>query len=263
MDILDKVAGSSWAGWINALIILLAGLLILKIVIVLIRKILAKSTIDGALHTLVINSVKVAALIVIIVSVLSELGVNTSTFIAVIGAAGAAIALALKDSLANVAGGIIILVTKPFGKGDYVMTNDIEGSVEEIDILNTTLKTVDNKVVSIPNSSISNSALINFTRTEARRVDLRIGVSYDAEIDKVKTVLAGVADSCSFVMKDRGYRIGVAEHGESAVIFDFQVWTKPENYWDVRYYLGEKSKEALDEAGIEIPYTHIDVIVKK
>lgn len=154
-------------------------------------------------------------------------------------------------------------MTKPFGKGDYVMTNDIEGSVEEIDILNTTLKTVDNKVVSIPNSSISNSALINFTRTEARRVDLRIGVSYDAEIDKVKTVLAGVADSCSFVMKDRGYRIGVAEHGESAVIFDFQVWTKPENYWDVRYYLGEKSKEALDEAGIEIPYTHIDVIVKK
>ena len=240
MDILDKVAGSSWAGWLNALIILLAGLLILKIVIVLIKKILAKSTIDGALHTLVINSVKVAALIVIIVSV-----------------------LALKDSLANVAGGIIILVTKPFGKGDYVMTNDIEGSVEEIDILNTTLKTVDNKVVSIPNSSISNSALINFTRTEARRVDLRIGVSYDAEIDKVKTVLAGVADSCSMVLKDRGYRIGVAEHGDSAVIFDFQVWTKPENYWDVRYYLGEKVKENLDDAGIEIPYTHIDVIVKK
>ena len=92
---------------------------------------------------------------------------------------------------------------------------------------------------------------------------MRIGVSYDAEIDRVKAVLAEVADSCSFVMKDRGYRIGVAEHGDSAVIFDFQVWTKPENYWDVKYYLGEKSKEALDEAGIEIPYTHIDVIVKK
>ena len=263
MDIIGKVFESSWAVWINALIILLAGLIILKIVIVLIRKILAKSSIDGALHTLVINSVKIAALIVIIVSVLSELGVNTSTFIAVIGAAGAAIALALKDSLANVAGGIIILVTKPFGKGDYVMTNDIEGSVEEIDILNTTLKTVDNKVVSIPNSSISNNALINFTRTDARRVDLRIGVSYDADINKVKEVLKSAADSCDRVLRDRDYRIGVIEHGDSAVIFDFQVWTKPEDYWDVRYYLGEKTKSALDEAGIEIPYTHIDVIVKK
>ena len=263
MDIIGKVYESSWAVWINALIILLAGLLILKIVIVLIRKILARSSIDGALHTLVVNSVKIAALIVIIVSVLSELGVNTSTFIAVIGAAGAAIALALKDSLANVAGGIIILVTKPFGKGDYVMTNDIEGSVEEIDILNTTLKTVDNKVVSIPNSSISNNALINFTRTDARRVDLRIGVSYDADLSRVKEVLKSVADSCDRVLRDRGCRIGVIEHGDSAVIFDFQVWTKPEDYWDVRYYLGEKSKAALDEAGIEIPYTHIDVIVKK
>ncbi len=263
MNIVDKLLQSSWASCINALIILLAGLLLLKIVTVLIRKILSKSTVDGALHTLLINTVKVAALIIIIVSVLSELGVNTSTFIAVIGAAGAAVALALKDSLANVAGGIIILVTKPFGKGDYVMTGDVEGSVEKIDILNTTLKTDDNKVVSIPNSSISGNPLINFTRTDARRVDLRIGVSYDADIDKVKTVLAGTADSCSLVLKDRGYCIGVIEHGESAVIFDFQVWTKPKNYWDVKYYLGEKSKKALDEAGIEIPYTHIDVIVKK
>ena len=263
MNMVDKLLQSSWESCINALIILLAGLLILKIVTALIRKILSKSTVDGALHTLLINTIKVAALIIIIVSVLSELGVNTSTFVAVIGAAGAAVALALKDSLANVAGGIIILVTKPFGKGDYVMTGDIEGSVEKIDILNTTLKTVDNKVVSIPNSNISNNALINFTRTDARRVDLRIGISYDADIDKAKAVLAEVADSCSPVLKDREYCIGVIEHGESAVIFDFQVWTKPENYWDVRYYLGEKSKKALDEAGIEIPYTHIDVIVKK
>ncbi len=259
----DKLFQSSWANWLNAAIILLAGLLILKILVILIKKILSKSSVDGALHTLLINTIKIAALIVIIVSTLSEIGVNTSTFIAVIGAAGAAIALALKDSLANVAGGVIILVTKPFGKGDYVMTNDIEGYVEEIDILNTTLKTADNKTVLIPNSNISNSALINFTRTDARRVDLRIGVSYDADIDKVKTVLARVADDCELVLKDKEYRIGVIEHGESAVVFDFQVWIKPENYWEAKYYLGEKSKEALDEAGIEIPYTHIDVIVKK
>ncbi len=263
MNIADKLFQSSWANWINAVIILLAGLIILKILVVLIRKFLSKSSIDGALHTLLINTIKVAALIVIVVSVLSELGVNTSTFIAVIGAAGAAVALALKDSLANVAGGIIILVTKPFGKGDYVMTGDIEGSVDKIDILNTTLKTADNKTVSIPNSNISNSALINFTKTDARRVDLRIGVSYDADIDKVKAVLAQVADSCDLVLGDKGYCIGVAEHGESAVIFDFQVWTKPESYWNVKYYLSEKSKEALDNERIEIPYTHIDVIVKK
>ncbi len=259
----DKLFQSSWANWLNAAIILLAGLLILKILVILIKKLLSKSSVDGALHTLLINTIKIAALIVIIVSTLSEIGVNTSTFIAVIGAAGAAIALALKDSLANVAGGVIILVTKPFGKGDYVMTNDIEGYVEEIDILNTTLKTADNKTVLIPNSNISNSALINFTRTDARRVDLRIGVSYDADIDKVKTVLARVADDCELVLKDKEYRIGVIEHGESAVVFDFQVWIKPENYWEAKYYLGKKSKEALDEAGIEIPYTHIDVIVKK
>lgn len=263
MKTITDVFEGSWAVWINSLIILLAGLLILKILIMIIKKVLTKSSIDDALHTLIINSVKVAAVIVITVSVLSELGVNTSTFIAVVGAAGAAVALALKDSLANVAGGIIILVTKPFGRGDYVMIDNVEGAVEKIDILNTTLKTADNKVVLIPNSIISNNALINYTRTDARRVDLQVGVSYDADIDLVKSVISNAADSCSQILDDKGYTIGVAAYGESAVIFDVQVWTKPEHYWKVKYYLGEKIKNCLEEAEIEIPYTHIDVIVKK
>ena len=263
MEYLDTVFNSPLGKWISAAIILVAGIAVLKIIVHMIRKILVKSSVDEALHKFMISTVKISLWIVIAVAVLSALGVNTSTFIAVIGAAGAAIAIALKDSLSNVAGGIIILVTKPFGKGDYVSANGVEGTVDEIDIMNTVLKTVDNKLVLIPNGTITSNPLINYTRTDARRVDFKVGVSYKADLKKVKEVLTGIADECEDLVPDKEHLIGVGEYGDSAVIFDFAVWTRPETYWKVKYYLGQKIKEEFDRENIEIPYAHIEVIIDK
>lgn len=247
----------------RGILILIVGLILLKIISKVSKKALHKSNVDYALHRFIINGLRVIVWVFILVAVLSSIGIETSTFIAVLGAGGVAIALALKDSLSNVAGGIILIITKPFKRGDYIDIIEVSGKVEAIDLLYSTLKTFDNKVISIPNGKLTNSVLINYSKEDLRRVDCMFSISYNNSIEKAKEILLSIADSHEDILLDPEPIIGVAGQYDSSVGIDMKVWCHNEKYWDVKYYLEEKVKVAFDEAGIVIPFPQLDVNLKK
>lgn len=242
---------------------LLGGYFCIRVATKLVKKFLEKTALDVSLHTFILNSLKAALWIMLIVTVFGVLGIPTSTFVAVLGAGGAAIALALKDSLGNIAGGIIILVTKPFKQGDFIDITEIAGVVEHIDLLYTTLKTTDNKVVRVPNGKLTTAVMVNYSTEDTRRVDCKFGIGYDDDITKAKDVLLAVAESNPDIFAEPAPFVGVAGHGDSAVEIDMRVWCSTEHYWDVKYFLEENVKLAFDEAGISIPYPQLDVHNKK
>jgi len=191
------------------------------------------------------------------------LEVPTTPLITVLGAGGAAIALALKDSLGNIAGGLLILVNQPFKKGDEIDIAGNYGAVDQIDLFVTTLRTYDNKVITIPNGTINTSVIVNYSRQERRRVDCKFGISYDSDLALAKSVLLQTAQSNPDIFTDPAPFIGVASHGDSAVVLDLKVWCSTDKYYDVKYALTEQVKLAFDEADISIPYPQMDVHVVK
>lgn len=247
----------------GALIVLLVGLLLIKLMIGITRKALAKTVLDEAIHQFVLSALRIALYLVLVVVLLGVLEVPTTPLVTVLGAGGAAIALALKDSLGNIAGGLLILVNQPFKKGDVIDTAGISGSVEHIDLFVTTLKTPDNKVISVPNGTINTSVIVNYSREASRRVDCKFGIAYDADITKARNVLLAVADSHPDIYKDPVPFVGVSTHGDSAVTLDLKVWCDTANYFAVQYFLYEEVKRAFDEADISIPYPQMDVHVVK
>lgn len=248
---------------LSAAVIVIIGAIIIKLAIKLVGRTLVKLNVDEALHTFVKNVVKVILWIVVIVTALGKLGIPTTTFVTVIGACGAAIALALKDSLGNVAGGILILFNKPFRKGDFIELGGISGSVDKIDLLVTTLKTPDNKVVSVPNGSISTGVLTNYSREAIRRVDCTFSIGYDCSIGKAKDVLASVMESNEKILKTPAPNIVVAAHSDSSIDLSCRAWCSGDDYWDVFFFMQENVKLAFDEAGISIPFPQMDVHVVK
>lgn len=248
---------------VQLLLLMIVGLIVIKFTLILTRKALAKSDSDPVIYTFVINAIKAVLLVILITMMLGVLGVQMTTIVAVVGAAGAAIALALKDSLANIAGGIMIIITQPFKKDDLIDVGDVSGKVENIDLFLTTLKTFDNKTITIPNGIINTSILINHSLEENRRVDCTFGIGYGNDIAKAKAILKEVCDANPLIYADPKPLIGVANHGDSAVILDVKVWCKTDDYWDVKYYLEENVKLTFDENNIEIPYPKMDVYLKK
>ncbi len=248
---------------IGTLLIVVVGLLLIKLILKVIKKALTKTTLDGAMYKFVLNVVKAALGVILIVVLLGYLRVPTAPLVTVLGAGGAAVALALKDSLGNIAGGIIILANKPFKKGDVIDVAGTNGMVDSIDLLVTTLKTFDNKVITVPNGTITTSVIVNYSQENLRRVDCVFGISYDSDIAKAKDVLLAVAASCPNVMKEPPPVCGVSDHGESAIVLDLKVWCETSVYYDVKYYLEEQVKLSFDEANITIPYPQMDVRVIK
>lgn len=255
MLLLDRVLG--------AVIILAVGLLLIKIILYIARKALMKSRLDGAIYTFVLNSIKIILYLILIVVLLSQMQVPTAPLVTMLGAGGAAIALALKDSLGNIAGGLLILANKPFKKGDVIDAAGINGIVENIDLFVTTLKTYDNKVITIPNGNINTSVIVNYSREAIRRVDCSFSISYDSDLAKAKEVLKAVAESNPDIFKEPAPVIGVASHQDSAIKLDLKVWCETGKYYDVQYYLEEQVKLAFDKANISIPYPQMDVHVVK
>ena len=253
----------SFAGALQALVILIVGLILLKVVTGIVAKALEKSKIDKALHRFVINAVKVFGWVFIIVSMLSALNVNTTVFVSVLSAAGAAIAIALKDSLANIAGGVLLIINKPFGRGDYVQIGDCEGTVEDIDLMSSSLITLDNRKSMIPNGMISTSPVTNYTMLGTRHVAYQYLVDYKSDIEQVKTVLENVALSNPYILKDMDITTLVAAHLESGIAVTVKLWVNAADYWPSDAFMNENVKLAFDEAGITIPYNHIDVKVAK
>ena len=247
----------------KAALVFVIGFIIALIVVHLVKKALKKSRLDPAAHTFVVNVVRVILWVVLLVVIISYFGIPTAPFVTVLGACGAAIALALKDSLGNVAGGIVILVTHPFDRGDFVEIGSISGFVESIDILTTTLKTRDNKIVTAPNGKVNTSMIVNWDRADVRRVDCRISVSYDDDLSEARKVQEELAAECPYAIETPPPFIGVREHGDSSIVFDYFVWCKTEHYWDLKYYLEENIARKFKEKGITIPYPQIDVHVKE
>ena len=242
---------------IEMAIVLLIGLILIKILLVITRRMLTRSMIDSVLYTFILNCVKVACLIILVITVLSVAGIPTSTFITVLAAAGAAIALAVQDSLSNFAGGLLILLSKPFVRGDLIESGGITGKVQEINLLYSRLVTYDNKIICMPNSALANNTLINYFGADLRRIDVKVGVSYQSDIDKVKSVIMQVIENTEILLSEPKPMVGVSDLADSAVIYDAFTWCRSDDYFQARYSLYENLKKAFDREGIEIPYPQI------
>ncbi|MBU2946045.1 mechanosensitive ion channel family protein [Zobellia uliginosa] len=248
---------------IGAIIIYIIGSWVIKKIVNLVRKGMTSQEYDVSLQKFLLSLVKWALTIFLIITVISTLGVDTTSFAAIIAAAGLAIGLALQGSLSNFAGGVLIIIFKPYKIGDLVEAQGALGVVKEIEIFTTKLVTPDNKLAIIPNGAMSNGNIVNYTAEGKMRVDTTIGVGYGEDIKTAKDVLLNVLMADPKVLKDPAPSVNVSELADSSVNFAVRPFCKPEHYWDVYFGTLENCKLALDKAGIEIPYPHQVEIQKK
>ncbi len=243
--------------------ILFFGRLLIKLILGLVNKGFSKSKVEKGVVSFSLSMIKGLLHIVLLIIIAQVLGVPTASLIALLGSAGLAIGLALQGSLSNFAGGVLIMVLKPFKVGDYIVTGSGEGTVTGIDIFYTRLKTTDNRVIVIPNGTLSNSAVTNVSKESTRRVDLKIPVSYSSDITVVRDVLKDIiAEQGDKVLEDKGIDIYVSEFGSSSVDIIYRFWVKSSDYWAVRFAVLERVKEKFETNGIEIPFNQLDVHVK-
>lgn len=248
---------------VAAIVTLVIGMMIAGMIAKGFHRVLSKRNIDITIVEFVSHMVKYVIVAFVVIAALSRIGVQTTSFIALIGAAGLAVGLALQGSLSNFASGVLIIVLRPFKAGEYIEAAGTAGSVESVQIFATTLVTPDNKFVVVPNSSILGGNIVNYSRKPTRRIDLIIGVSYSADLAKTKAVLEAVVTANAFVLKDPAVQVAVAELADSSVNFVVRPWVNGSDYWPARFELMEQIKNALDEAGIEIPFPQIDVHTDK
>lgn len=247
---------------ITAVILLIIGLVLSKLILCIMSKGMEKSRIDKTVSRFSYSLVKIILYVLIATIVLAVLGIPMSSIIAVIGTAGVTIGLALKDSLSNIAGGFTILITKPFAIGDYILTEGAEGTVELISIWYTKLLTSDNKTVFIPNGQIISSKITNYTMQKTRRVDITFQISYDNDFRMAEGIIKEILDRHEKVLKDKEYTVRLFSQSESSLDIVCKAWVMKDDYWDVYYDVLAQVKDAFDENGIEIPYRQLDVHVK-
>ncbi|WP_157619328.1 small-conductance mechanosensitive channel MscS [Psychromonas aquimarina] len=248
---------------ISAVLTLLIGLFAARVISSGFNKVLTKRNLDSTIVDFVSHMTRYVIIAFVVIAALSRIGVQTTSFIALIGAAGLAVGLALQGSLSNFASGVLIIILRPFKAGEYIEAAGIAGNVESVQIFATTLTTVDNKFVVVPNSAILGGNIINYSRKPTRRIDLMIGVSYSADLAKTKAVLEKVVKENSNVLSDPAPQIAVAELGDSSVNLVVRPWVKSELYWDIRFELMEAIKNGLDAEGIEIPFPQMDIHMDK
>jgi small conductance mechanosensitive channel len=263
MPMISEYAIVYGAKFIAAIVIYIVGKIIAKAIANLIAKGLDKKGVDATLSTFVNNIVYYILLIVVIVAALGQLGIQTASFVAIIGAAGLAVGLALQGSLANFAAGVLLILFRPIRVGDFVEVAGVAGSVSSISIFCTTLLTGDNKTVIIANADVSGGNITNYSLEATRRVDLVVGVAYDSNIQQVKDELKALAAADDRILKDKDVTIGVVELADSSVNLVFRPWVNAADYWSVKFDLNEKIKQRFQEAGIGIPYPTMDVNVSK
>ncbi|WOD10410.1 mechanosensitive ion channel [Pseudomonas sp. NyZ704] len=215
---------------------------------------LEKRNVDRTLHSFIGTLVGVGLKILLLISVAGMIGIETTSFIALIGAAGLAVGLALQGSLANFAGGMLILILRPFKAGEYIEAQGVGGTVDSIQIFFTILKTADNKTIVVPNGSLSNGNIINYSRQPTRRVDINIGIDYGDDVRQARRILLGLAEADERVFTDPAPVVWLTGLGESSVDLSLRMWTKTDDFWGVFWELQELAKEEFDKAGISIPF---------
>ncbi|MCQ9641758.1 mechanosensitive ion channel family protein [Chryseobacterium sp. WG14] len=247
---------------ISAVLIYLIGSWMIRMIKKLVAKAFKKRNMEASLQLFLLNIINWGLNILLFIVVVTQLGVQTSAFVAMIGAAGLAIGLALQGSLTNFAGGILILLLKPFKIGDFISTNSgVSGTVQAIDIFHTKLITPQNQLIVIPNGVVSNNSITNFTQLGSRRTSLDIGVAYDADLKQTKEILMRVINSNQYAFTEPAPQVMVTELGDSAVNLSVRVTTSNENFWKMNEELIINCKEALDKAGIGIPFPQRDIHV--
>ena len=242
-----------------ALSILIIGRQVVKILIKVISTALERSNTEDTVRIFVTNLLNTLLMIVVFIAAINQLGIQTTSIIAVLGAAGLAIGLALQGSLSNFAAGILIVIYRPYKVGDYIQADNHLGTVDDIQIFSTVLKTPDNKLVIVPNGSIMNGSIVNFSNQDKRRVDIIASCSYEDDIDKVKSVLSDILSKDDRILNEPKPRIAVSELADSSVNFIVRPWVKNSDYLDVYYSLLEEIKKRFDQEGIAIPYPQTDV----
>jgi len=247
---------------LGAVLIFILGKWTAKITSKLLKKVLLKANTDITLVKFLSELTYFGLIALVIVATLGTLGVNTTSFAAVLGATGLAIGLALQKNISNFGAGVIILFLRPFKIGDFVEAAGASGVVESISIFNTTFKTGDNRIIIVPNSNIISSNIINYSKEPLRRVDLVIGVSYQDDLKIVKSTLENILSSHPKILKEPEFSVALAELADNSVNFNVRGWVNSEDYWSVRSDLLETIKTTFDEKGITIPYPQMDVHVK-
>ena len=248
-----------------ALVAFFIGRLVIRWIRKIVRRSFERSGADKGVEQFVDSLLKYGLYALLVFSLISSLGFDTTSVAAVLASGGVAIGLALQGSLSNFAGGVLILLLKPFVVGDYIIedTNGKEGTVKEIQIFYTKLSTIDNKTIVIPNGMLTNNSITNATAKDERQLDLRVGISYDADIRQAKSVIENLLIKDECIIKNEQINVFVHELADSAVVLGIRAWVKNEEYWETRWRLLEEIKILLDENGIEIPYPQMAVHMKE
>lgn len=248
-----------------ALVAFFIGRLVIRWIRKIVRRSFERSGADKGVEQFVDSLLKYGLYALLVFSLISSLGFDTTSVAAVLASGGVAIGLALQGSLSNFAGGVLILLLKPFVVGDYIIedTNGKEGTVKEIQIFYTKLSTIDNKTIVIPNGMLTNNSITNATAKDERQLDLRVSISYDADIRQAKSVIENLLIKDECIIKNEQINVFVHELADNAVVLGIRAWVKNEEYWETRWRLLEEIKLLLDENGIEIPYPQMSVHMQK
>lgn len=242
-----------------AIILIIAGIWLIKAVVKIIENIMEKKEVDTSLGKFLSKLISITLNVALIISIASTIGIETTSFVAVLGAAGLAIGLALQGSLSNFAGGVLILLNKPFKVGDFIEGGGQMGTVDNISIFYTVLKTPQNQVISIPNGGLANSSVVNYSTESTRRLDETWGIGYGDDIDKAKAVLKDIIENDERVIKENGYQIIVTELADSSVNLQTRVWATGADFWNLKFDMLETVKKRFDAEGISIPFPQWDV----
>lgn len=259
MDQFNKFIENNLPSILMAVFVIVIGIVVVKILIKLLKKVLFKTKMEHTVATFIISLTKVALYLVVAITALASVNVNVTSIITALGAAALTAGLALQDSLGNVASGLVILMNKPFVAGDVLEFEGIKGKVENIKIFSTTIHTLDNKLVTIPNSRLTSNNVVNCTMVDKRRLDLKYTISYDDDITKVKGLIYTLISTIDKALGDPEPSVYVGEHLDSGIEIIVMIWVVPDDYYEVYYYMQENVKKIFDENGITIPYPHLVV----
>lgn len=246
-----------------ALVLFFIGSRLIKLLRRIVRRSMERAGADVGVMQFIDSILKAFLYFVLVMLIASSFGVDTTSVVALVGSAGLAAGLALQGSLANFAGGVLLLMVRPFKVGDYIVQGDLEGTVSEIQMIYTYLLTPDNRKVVIPNGKLADNSLINVTAQEKRRLDIDVGISYTADLKKAKETSMKLLEREERVLKEEEHMVVVSELADSAVILKLRFWVKPEDYWSVKWDMTEAVKLAFDAEGIEIPFNQVDVHIRE
>lgn len=246
-----------------AIIVFVVGKFLVQLTVKVTAGVMARAKVDDILVNFVSSIMKMLLMLVVVVIALDQLGVDTTSLVALVGAAGLAVGLALKDSLQNFAAGVMLVLFRPFKNGDFVEVSGVSGVVEKITIFSTLIRTGDNKEVIVPNGGIYSGTIVNYSARDTRRIDLVVGVDYGCDVREAKRILEDILASNPLILKDPEPVVALAELADSSVNFNVRPWVKTDNYWGVRAEVLEQVKLTLDEKGIGIPFPQMDVHVIK